>query len=131
MSIVISIIVLALLAAAIIPRLAVKRAFGSRVALSDEQLVKMFASITSLHPDTIITILKWIGTSYKVNYSILKPDDCLKSELRKIDSWQFDAGAERLENLVRERFNVMMPVEGESFTISDLMKIIESNSSRS
>lgn len=74
-------------------------------------------------------VLKSIGSGYGINYSELRPSDCLVSQLSKIDSWRFDAGAEKIEELLREKFSLSLPANAKSLSILNLMKLIESNAS--
>ena len=114
----------------IAPGVAARRVLGRREGLSDEKLLELFRSSSRLPAETILMILKSIGSGYGIGYSKLRPADCFGSQLSKIDSWRFDAGAEKTEELLREKFGLAMPVEPKSFTISDLLKLIADKTER-
>jgi hypothetical protein len=109
----------------IAPRIAAHRALGSRERLPDEKLVELFSSSAMLPAERILMVLKAIGSGYGIYYSELRPSDCLVSQLSKIDSWRFDAGAEKPEGLLRDRFNLSLPANAKSLLFTDLMNLIE------
>lgn len=113
----------------IAPRIAAHRVLGSREKLPDEKLVGLFSSSAKLPAESILMVLKSIGSGYGINYSELRPSDCLVSQLSKIDSWRFDAGAEKVEELLREKFSLSLPATTKSLSILDLLKLIEANAS--
>ncbi len=109
----------------IAPGVVARRVLGNREKLSDERLLELFNPSSRLPEETILMILKSIGSAYGIGYSKLRPNDCFVSQLSKIDSWRLDAGAEKIEGLLREKFGLAIPAEAKSFTLSNLMKLIE------
>jgi hypothetical protein len=122
-----SILFLGLVFAVIAPRIAARRILGSREKLSEERLLELFSTSSRLPAETVLMVLRAIGSAYRIGYSKLRPNDCLVSQLSKIDSWRLDSGAEKIEELLREKFDLVVPAGTKSFTISDLMKLIESH----
>ena len=106
-------------------RIARRRVLGVREEIPDAKLVELFSAV-SLPSETILGILRQIGACYGIAYAQLRPDDCFISLLSKIDSWRFDAGAEKLEKSLREKFEVTIPHGLKKFTILDLLKLVES-----
>jgi len=106
-------------------RIAQKRVLGVREEIPNAKLVEMFRSV-ALPNETILAILKQIGACYGIAYPQLRPDDCFITQLSKIDSWRFDAGAEKLEKWLRGKFGITIPQGLKTFTVLDLLKLIES-----
>ena len=120
------IILVSIIVVLVFPRIAQRRVLGAREDIPDQNLTELFG-LSSLPPETILTILKQIGASYGIAYSKLRPSDCFISQLSKIDSWHFDAGAETLEKYLRSQFGLAIPSNLRQFTILDLIKFIESD----
>lgn len=110
----------------VLPRIAQRRVLGTRETISDEQLLALFDS-SSLPQAARLGILKQIGEGYGIPYAKLRPGDCFIAQLSKIDSWRFDAGAERLEIFLRERYQITLPYNLTRFTIADLLKLVENS----
>ena len=126
MILVAAILFLSVIIVMIAPRIVAQRILGSRERLTDDQLVKLFSSSIQLPRDNVLMVLKSIGTGYGIDYSKLRPNDDLISQLSKIDSWRFDAGLEKLDELFRERFGLSVPTNTKSLSILDLLKLIPS-----
>jgi len=109
-------------------RIARKRVLGVREKIPDAKLVELFGAV-AMPPETILEILQLIGACYGIAYAQLRPTDCFISQLSKIDSWRLDAGAEKLEKSLQEKFGVTVPQGLKTFTILDLLKLIEGRKS--
>jgi hypothetical protein len=126
MKIIIGVLLLLSIAAVFMfTRIARKRVLGVREEIPDAKLVELFGAVP-LPSETILEILQQIGACYGIAYAQLRPDDCFISQLSKIDSWRLDAGAEKLEKSLREKFEVTIPHGLKTFTILDLLKLVES-----
>ena len=119
------ILALSVVVVMIAPRVAARRVLGSRERLADDKLVDLFSASVHLPSDTILMVLKSMGAGYGINYSELRPSDDLVLQLSKIDSWRFDAGLEKTQELFRERFGLSVPADSKSLSILDLMKLID------
>ncbi len=108
----------------IAPRIAAQRILGSRERLTDDQLVQLFSPSIHIPKDNVLMVLKSIGAGYGIHYSKLRPSDDLISQLSKVDSWRFDAGFEKLDELFRVQFGVSMPTNTKSLSILELLKLI-------
>lgn len=108
----------------IAPHIAAQRVLGSRERLTDDQLVQLFSSSVQLSGDSILMVLKAIGTGYGIHYAKLRPSDDLISQLSKVDSWRFDAGLEKIAELFHERFGLSVPTNTKSLSILELLKLI-------
>ena len=124
------ILLMSIIIVMIAPRFAARRVMGSRERLADDRLVGLFSGSTQLPTETVLMVLRSVGAGYGINYSELRPSDCLISQLSKIDSWRFDAGAEKLGELLSEKYGICMPANAQSFTLLDLMKLIEGSIQR-
>ena len=118
-------VVVGVLAAFVFPQLSIRRYFGKRQELTDDELLRLLLPAGRMPAETVLRLLAAVGSSYEIPYSKLRPEDCLISKLGKIDSWRFDAGAEKLERILRDEFGVGIPVGLVSFTIADLLKLVE------
>jgi hypothetical protein len=101
-----------------------KCVLGVREEIPDAKLVELFSS-SSLSAEATLALLKQIGACYGIAYSQLRPDDCFITRLSKVDSWRFDAGAEKLEKWLRDNLGIAIPDGLKTFTILDLLKLIE------
>lgn len=106
-------------------RLAKKRVLGTREDIADGSLVELFNDV-ALPSATTLEVLKQVGACYGIAYTQLRPDDCLITRLSKIDSWSLDAGAEKLEKWLRDKFGVAVPRDLKTFTVLDLLRLVES-----
>lgn len=112
------------------PWVIVRRVLGPREKLSDDKLFELFGESVHLPPETILMVLKSVGTGYGINYSELRPKDDLVLQLSKVDSWRFDAGLETIQELFRERFGLSILADSTSLSILGLMKLIGPNELR-
>jgi len=120
---IVALVLLSIVVAFMFVGIARKRVLGVREEVSDAKLVNLFTEV-ALPPEMILAILQQIAASYGVDYTQLRPTDCFISQLSKIDSWRLDAGAEKFETWLREKFGVTIPRDLKTFTILDLLKII-------
>lgn len=121
------IFVVGVLAAFTLPNLYIWRYFGKREELADGDLILLLKPSGRMPPETALRLLAAVGSSYGIPYRKLRPEDCLISTLGKIDSWRFDAGAEKLERILRNEFGVGIPSGLVSFTMADLLKLVDAN----
>ncbi len=122
-----ALLLLSATAAFMFTRIARKRVLGAREEIPDAKLAELFGAV-ALPSETILEILQLIGACYGITYARLRPTDCFISQLSKIDSWRLDAGAEKLEKSLQEKFGVTVPQGLRTFTILDLLKLIEGQS---
>lgn len=106
------------------PRITKRRILGPREKLSDKELAALFAA-SKLPESQIVEVLRAMGSGYGIEYSTLRPEDCIVTQLSKIDSWRFDAGAEKVAEIA-DKYDVKMPSDVKAFSILDLMRLIES-----
>jgi len=68
------------------------------------------------------------GECYGIPYAKIRPEDCIIKDYSKADSWQLDAGAERLDEALKIKFNIMVPEKLESMKVKDLVVIVTNGS---
>jgi hypothetical protein len=95
-----------------------------------EDLFRSFGFRIPVDYDLFVQVVSLIGECYRISPGKLRANDSFSGNLGRIDSWDLDLGAERLEQNLKERYNIFLREPGCVKTVQDLIEYCQSAKDR-
>lgn len=90
-----------------------------------QEIYDKYVNNSGVKYETFLKVYNLLGNSYHINPKLLRPSDKLETFF-KIDSWDLDAGTEKIEEWLFKTLNIKIPTP-EIKTVLDLLIFVQKN----